>query len=747
MLHQISARYSNRRLIMKQRWPELRWLLLWLAVVTLLAACAKSPTPAAPTGAPQTVTTSTPSADTTPAVSSILYTIGQPRPSTFAVYEPEPVIGGPNAPAYNPDPNAVVNRDLLARLTPAQQARLAENGFVVTPSGVQQIYQVYKGAKDSGTPIFVTTDSLLHTHHVLYDYALRLAELQHFVADLKGLNAAMFAAAQEQHANTTGSVKEAARRNVAFFGVASVLLEPETPVPADVADLITAELTLIDAHAGLTNSPIFEFKEDYSQYVPRGHYTRNETFERYFRAMMWYGRIGFRLRPGETPEMIEMGRRETRQAILISAALSTAEVGGESALDVWERIYEPTAFFVGKADDLTVYDYMEVIRQTYGRTLNLADLGDDAQLDTFIAAASKLRPPKIVGGYVTDQEDPSVVTQGFRFMGQRFIPDSYAFQQLVYDKVGTADDPRLFPKGLDVTAVLGSERAYDILLNVYNEGRYANYREQMAKLRQEFAALPIEQWTENLYWNWLYTLRPLLEVKGEGWPTFMQGSAWEDKDLHTFLGSWTELRHDTILYAKQSYTLRATGIMPEPERPLGYVEPQPEVFARLAALTRQMRVGLSDRGLLSDEYRDKLQRMESLLVSLKTMAEKELRGETLTEEEYNTIRNIGSLLEGLVTFSPQVKEQVESEADERMAIVADVHTDVNTNQVLEEGVGDAFVIFVVVPIEGQTVLTMGAVFSYYEFTHPMSDRLTDEAWQAMSPKPDQPVWTESFITE
>ena len=360
---------------MKQRWPELRWLLLWLTVVTLLAACAKSPTPAATTDAPQAVATSTPpSAETPPKASSILYTIGKPRPSTFAVYEPEPVTGGPNAPAYNLDPNAVVNRDLLARLTPAQQARLAENGFVVVPSGIEQIYQVYKEAKDSGTPIFVTTDSLLHTHHVLYDYALRLAELQHFVADLKGLNAAMFAAAQEQHANTTGSVKEAARRNVAFFGVASVLLEPETPVPADVADLITAELTLIDAHAGLVNSPIFEFKEDYSQYVPRGHYTRNETFERYFRSMMWYGRIGFQLRPGETPEMIEMGRRETRQAILISAALSTAEVGGEPALDVWERIYEPTAFFVGKADDLTIYDYLEVIRQIYGRTLNLADL-------------------------------------------------------------------------------------------------------------------------------------------------------------------------------------------------------------------------------------------------------------------------------------------------------------------------------------------------------------------------------------
>ncbi len=735
---------------MKQRCS---WLLL--TAMILLAACAKSPTPtAAPTAEsqvlPTTAPTATPAATPTKGASdmkTLSYTISQPSRLTFAAYQPEPVDASPGAPAYSFDLTAVANPDLLNRLTPIHQALLEENGFVVVPSGMAQIYEVYKSAKDSGAPIFVTTDALLHTHHILYDYALRMAEIQHFVADLSGLNAAMLASAQEQYANAPQAIKDAARRNVAFFAVASVLLEPETPVPPEVADLVAAELDLIDAHAGFAKSPIFEFLEDYSQYVPRGHYTRNETFERYFCSMMWYGRIGFRLRPGNTQQAIDMGRRETRQAILISVALSADKVNDEPALTVWERIYEPTVFFVGTADDLTIYDYLEVIRQVYGETLSLTDLVDDARIDDFIAAASELRPPKIVGTYVTDQEDAEVVTKGFRFMGQRFIPDSYMFQQLVYDKVGTADDPRLFPKGLDVCAVLDSQRAYNILLDVYNEGRYVNYEQQMEKLRGEFAALPADQWTENLYWNWLYSLRPLLQVKGEGYPAFMQSPAWQDKDLHTFLGSWTELRHDTILYAKQSYTFRATGIMPEQELAPGYVEPQPEVFARLAALTRQMRVGLDSRGLLNDEYRDKLERMESLLVSLKTMAEKELRGEALTDEEYDIVRNIGSFLENLVTFSPQVQEQIESETDERMAIVADVHTDVNTNQVLEEGVGDAFIIYAIVPIEGQTVVAQGGVFSYYEFTHPMSDRLTDEAWQALSPKPDRPVWTESFITD
>ena len=726
-----------------------RSVLSLLLLIAFLAGCApqqESVTPteeAAPTS--EAKATPTPEAKPTETPIQVAYAIAETVPGGFADYVPYQVKAQPAVPGYEIDLGQVANPDLLMGLSDEQRALLEENGFVVVPSRVAQIYEIYKSAKERGIPIFVTTDALLHAYHILYDYTLRSAEIQHFVNDLQGLNAAMRQVAEEQYLAASGEVQEAARRNLAFFSVASVLLEPGTSIAADVADDVNAELDLITAHQGFAESPIFGYKEDYSQYVPRGHYTRNETFERYFKTMMWYGRMMFRLKPGPSPEAIEAGRMETRQAILIVAALQNAQVGQESALSVWERIYEPTVFFVGQTDDLNIYDYGQLIQDAYGDQLTLAGLEDEAKLDEFIEQAMTLRPPKIISSYVTDLEKPEEVTKGFRFMGQRFIPDSYMFQQLVYDKVGTQSDPRLFPKGLDVTAVLGSQRAYSILLDVYGEGRYANYMEQMEKLRNEFGQLPQGQWVENLYWSWLYALRPLLEVKGEGYPVFMQNQGWVDKDINTFLGSWTELRHDTILYAKQSYTMKATGIMPQPEAVKGYVEPQPEVYARLAALARQMRTGLEGRGLLDAEYVDKLERLESLLLSLKTMAEKELMGQALSEEEYELIRNIGGILEGITTFSAKVKEEITSEADERMAIVADVHTDVNTGQVLEEGVGDAFLIYVIAPVEGQLVAAQGGVFSYYEFTQPMDDRLTDEAWQALEPKPDLPVWTGSFI--
>jgi hypothetical protein len=677
-----------------------------------------------------------------PAGPTVSFPLPKVEPSTnFVAYESIAVSVEPAVSPYSTTLAGLVNSQAAAVLNPAQQAALEKNGFVVTSGSFVQIYELYQQAKTQQQPVFITTDALLHTYRVLYDFALRDAEINHFVADLTALTTEMLAQSQAQMASASADTQQAALRNLAYFSVASSLLDPAFTPAAEVADQVTAELALIESHSGFQPSPLFGFEEDYSQYVPRGHYTRNETFERYFRAMMWYGRIGFRLRP----EQVEMGRMETRQAILMAIALGTATVNDEPALAVWKRIYEPTAFFVGYADDLTVYDYLSVMRNVYGETFNLPDLNDLTRLDTFIQQAAALRPPRIIGGPVTDQQDPAKITQSFRFMGQRFVPDAYIFQQLVYDKVGTRTKPRLMPSALDVASVLGSERAYELLLDVSEQGQYEHYTSQMEAVRAEFAELPPEQWTETLYWSWLYSLRPLLSPLAEGYPIFMQNPAWLDKDLQTFLGSWTELKHDTILYAKQSTTVETTGLRRQPQLVNGYVEPRPEIFARLAALANQTRRGLGEHNLLNSEVEGKFTQLEQLLLALMEIARKELTNQSLTEAEQAQIRNLGDTLETLNTFSEQTEQGLASAADERLALVADVHTDPNTQQALQVAIGDPAVIWVIAPVDGQPTLTQGGVFSFYEFTQPLANRLTDEAWQALQPKPEPPAWTASFI--
>lgn len=713
------------------------------STAALLSAC--SPTQATPTRSASPTPPASPTLppQATPTASQVQGGTVMPRP-VFA-YVPVKAEAKAALAPYSFALDKISNSALTRELNADQQALLTRNGFVVTPAGAPQIYDIYKAGKERGTPLFITTDAMLHAYHVLYDYVLRSVEFEHLIAAARSLNAAMLAASQDQYRTATGAVKESALANVAYFAVAAKLFDPAASVPADVRDVVNKELALIDAHAGYSQSPLFGYREDYSQYIPRGHYTRNEQFKAFFRGMMWYGRMGFRLKPGSTAEEIARGREETRRALLMTAALQAEKVGQEPASAVWDRIYAPTAFFVGTSDDLTANDYM-TLAGAFGGLRDVSVLNDTSKLDAFIERAMALPAPRIISSYVTDEEDAATVTKAFRFMGQRFIPDSYIFQQLVYDKVGTRGSPRLFPMGLDVLAVFGSARAYEILDSVYKQTTYEKYKEQVTKLRAEFAALSQSDWTQNLYWGWLYALLPLTTPPGAGYPSFMTTQAWVDKDLHAALGSWAELRHDTILYAKQSTTVRATGMMPQPETPpRGYVEPNAEVYARLAALAAQTRRGLQERGLLGSEYATRLAAFETLLLQLKVISEKELADQPRSEDEYALIREIGTRLESLTTFSTRENEKLSSEADARMAVIADVHTDSNSEQALEVGVGDALPIYAIVPIEGQLTLVKGGVFSYYEFTVPLADRLTDEKWQQMSPRPERPQWTQSFV--
>lgn len=671
---------------------------------------------------------------------NLMYTVTGKTQAKFAEFLPLPTTATPSLKDYSVDVSKLPNLERL-NVSDAGKAALGKNLFYLAPSTDAQVYDVYKNLSEAGLPAFVTTDSVLHTYHILFDYVLRMLEVQHFSPDIVDLSKHMFDESKAQMDSATDAVKTAALKNTAFFAVALKLLGESPAMPAGVDTLVQKELGLIDGHQGFAESPVFGYREDYSQYVPRGHYDRNETFKKYFKAMMWYGRISFRLKDKEHPEL---PKEQTRQAILITLALKN------NAFDLWKSVYEPTVFFVGETDDLSVFDYNALIREIYGSSVGLADLADDMKLQALIDKALKLKEPKIVSTEMNDydyRESGMDTIKGFRFMGQRFIPDSYMFQELVYAKVGTQGNPRLFPMGLDVMAVLGSKRAYVILDTVYNETKYTNYAKQMESLKSQFAALKADTWTQNLYWCWLYCLMALLNEKGDGYPTFMKSQAWTDKELNTSLGSWTELRHDTILYAKQSYTMRATAIMTPPEPPKGYVEPNPELYGRLASLAGMTIDGLQSRGLLMDVFGDRLSKLKDLLTALKAISEKELTGTTLSQDEYDTIRYVGGTLEGITTFPPGVKDAITSDTDDRMAIVADVHTDVNTEQVLEEGVGDPYYIYVAVPVEGKVIVTKGAAFAYYEFKWPMGDRLTDGKWQDMlkgSQAPEAPSWTKEF---
>jgi hypothetical protein len=227
----------------------------------------------------------------------------------------------------------------------------------------------------------------------------------------------------------------------------------------------------------------------------------------------------------------------------------------------------------------------------------------------------------------------------------------------------------------------------------------------------------------------------------------MQNKAWTRKNLNTFIASWTELKHDTVLYAKQVYAQMGGGMENQDDR--GYVEPNPELYARLVSLVNMTREGLDERGLVSEQDRESLVRLEALALSLKTMSEKLLESQLLTDEEYNLIRTYGGQLEHfwLQALADEGVDHRSAISENPAALVTDVATDPN-GQVLTQATGNIFEIYVVVPVGDSLRIARGGVFTHYEFPWPLNDRLTNEKWRSMVEAgaiPPLAPWTESYV--
>ena len=556
--------------------------------------------------------------------------------------------------------------------------------------------------------------------------------------------------------------------------------------------------------------PLFRYAEDFSQYVPRGHYTRSETLKKYFVGMMWFGRMTFLLKGDDkhgpdtsAPALVSVAEanQQTIAAALLTRALENVQLPDKrKAGDVWERIYVVTAFYVGLADDLGRQQYQAALAQVCGAALDLAALGDAKKMQALRQELAKHNPPAIYSGTGNQSAGPAGAANagdlvkaldkstGFRLMGQRFVPDSYMMGKLVYPTVGpptrdgiftrvnTPGGPiRGFPRGLDVMAILGSKRARDIVKEVgddaYAAGKALSYDDALKRLSDEYGKLSDLDWNRNMYWSWLHALKPLLAECGAGYQAFMQTKAYRTKSLNTALASWAQLRHDTILYAKQSYTMRPKSMPVQPKPVQGYVEPVPEFYARLLALSRMTNQGLTEMKVLDKEAKDRLDNFEKLLERLLAIVEKELDDKELTEQDYDFIRNIAGQLKHVSVKPNQARIRelmtqlnAETDANKREALrnqiaveqsggmkttlIADVHTDSNSGKVLEEGTGYVDLgVFVYLQPDGRLVAGAGPVFSYHEFKHPMSDRLTDEKWRELLKKPDapkQPEWTVAY---
>ena len=612
---------------------------------------------------------------------------------------------------------------------------LAQDGFAIVPATHDQLFHVYEQNDYQEFPSFVTTDLYLQLYHLYFDCMLKEIEEESLIKLMTEMARNMYDVMHQQAANTNNEeIWAYANHNAVFFAVAYQLLTGKTiGTPEEQAEAKPEVEKAINA-----KNDFSDFMEDYksieypySLFRPRGHYSRNETLQRYFRGMMWLQSVPFGL---DNPD-------EVAEAVVMAYALDSHPQAKQN-YDTFNKLI---TFLMGQPDNLSI---PQVIAEVKKIGLPLEDLLANKQKMGELKESLKK-----IGDKQTRIRPAFEMTSHNKIclMPQRYQPDAEVLLNTVdYENKPTQ---RATPKGLDFFAAMGVSAAERILMEEKQEWKgFKPALDNMKKRMQEI------DWNETIATQWMNTLK-VLNDKGENLPYFMVTSEWDKKNMNAVLASWAELKHDAILYAKQPFGAECGGGgLPEP-MVKGYVEPNINFWKKAIELLNNTENLLKEQHMLTQKVSEATGRLREEAQFLLNISEKEIAGTPLTDEENDQIECIGSTFENISLNLVRQPDQyldgwsnVEG-ADKKVALVADVYTaNANNNpnkSILFEAVGLADEIYVVVEIDGYLYLTRGAVLSYREFIQSIDEpRLTDEEWQEQlekNPRKGVPEWMKRII--
>ncbi|MBI5473375.1 MAG: DUF3160 domain-containing protein [Ignavibacteriae bacterium] len=653
--------------------------------------------------------------------------------------------------------------DARYHLTQYERQLLRRHSFLVTERLKRESFgQAFDEIYHADLPVFISSDAILHAVHMSYDKILKDAEWRFLIPWLDSLLTRLHSqmpALAARYAGTPAMLTSLRDVDV-YLTVPRILLgRTITPYYPENTSVVNTLLQHVYAEQGIVEYPLFGTatrKLDFSQFKPRGHYTGQNVppeYAKYFRAMMWLGRMEIYLIAPQSaiPPVPEADvQRQTIDAALIREAAEASDAFGR--LEDFDSIIR---MFVGESDNVTLPNIRSLLQSS-----NVTTASQLLNLQRFRALQDSLRRQSYAWQLIMSQllmrapfsPDSITPASAFLLVGQRFVVDSYVTSNVVYDRV-----PRPFrglPSTLDILFALGNNATAQLLQGELT--RYP-YGRNLAGLRYLIDAYQNDFWNGTMYNGWLNSIRKLNPpLTRDSLPAFMRTAAWWQEKMNTQLASWAQLRHDNLLYAKQSYTGMPICSFPE-----SYVEPFPQfydalkVYAQLGA-TRFQQPPFNDAWIA--QY---FTQMVATIDTLGSISRKELSNTTLSPDERGFLQRMlrrvpfgcspDSVLDG---WYPRLYYRDMTGGvggvNDRDIIVADVHTcpaDAGggiVGWVLHGGTGPLNLgVWIANKPGGAAHAYIGPVLSYYEHVSANFHRLTDEEWTVAYNLP--PSFRPSFV--
>lgn len=310
---------------------------------------------------------------------------------------------------------------------------------------------------------------------------------------------------------------------------------------------------------------------------------------------------------------------------------------------------------------------------------------------------------------------------------------------------------RLHPSGLDLAASISSNFASRLLENEYKE--YPNLRPVIQNLRRSFetnstssANTLYDQWINALAEQWIDTLKSTNRDQGD--------PIWQVKRLQTGLASWATLRHATVLVNETGAAECGEAGFEEilMRAPRGSVEPDPYTLEAIAKLFEATIKYLPVMNEADKEYKTLYEGIERHLKEtaneirfFKKIAEKEIRGESLTNAEYEAILYVARIAEHkFLIFKSLANLEYALARPDPMPKITNVFGNAQTSYLMA-AVGRPLEWDFIVPFFGRKQLVKGSVYSYYEF---VNDNLMDNnEWLKQLPSQEFLPWVKPYISE
>jgi hypothetical protein len=474
--------------------------------------------------------------------------------------------------------------------------------------------------------------------------------------------------------------------------------------------------------------------------------------------MMWLGRTDLRLLSQDTSGAVEFHRRQFVAAALLAKLVEPVQAD-------WTKIDKTLRAFLGESDNMMPTDFA-ALRVVAGVDTPAALL---AKSDEELARAI------VSGGFgiqriasqlllVPPGNEGAPLDRAFLLLGQRFVLDSQVLSNVVYDRVFDRARPtplRMMPNPLDVAfAALGNSGAADLLASDLQA--YPAYPQALHQARVLVDQHEPSYWTESIYTSWLGALRAASPGFGAAAnpkaPPIVATLAWSKRILQMQLASWAELRHDNLLYAKQSYT----GI-PVCEFPDAYVEPIPALWHALADLGNRGAALMAELAMTGDSTpATYFTSLASTATMLEAMALQQEQGQAFTADqmafinqavEYKTESVVCATIKRPAGWYPNLF-YTRDNADKQDTLIADVHTQpadeggVTVGKVLHAGTGFPRLLVVTFNTCSGPRAYAGVVSAYHETVTSDFKRLTDEEWttQLAASPPAEVPWLADLVT-